>query len=93
MASILVTLSKGGERTRASLLWKIKNLTGKVVGAKPEKEGDRIRCGAALLIGPIRKVDGGILILISWPDGLYPSLVPEMRAFVSSLSMQGVTIS
>ncbi len=84
MASILITLPECREQWHEKLLKETTNLVCKVVGSKPETEGDRIRCGEAFISDPREEENGTKSIFVEWPDGLYPRLAYELRGFVAS---------
>ena len=88
MASILLTMPK---RPEPLFMQCLQNLTERVVGSKSIAEGDRIRCGSALIVGPILAADGAASVLVQWPDGSYQRLAYELRGFAASQKINGLT--
>lgn len=88
MANILITVHDDRKQGHAKLLKEATNLICKVLGSKPETEGDRIRCGAVLITGPLIQRESETVILLQWPDGLYPRLTYELRAFAASQKIE-----
>lgn len=71
----------------------LRNLVERVTGANREPEGDRIRCGSALIIGPIISGDGSAMVNVQWPDGSYHRLAYELRGFAASQKIDGLVCS
>lgn len=68
-------------------------ITERAVGAEGVPEGDRIRCGSALIVGPLLCRDSTTTVLVQWPDGLYQRLPYELRGFAASQKINGLTFS
>lgn len=90
MASILLTMP---ERPKSLFMQCLQTITERVVGSESVAEGDRIRCGSALIVGPILATNGAASVLVQWPDGSYQRLAYELRGFAASQKIDGLVCS